>query len=248
MTTIITSGLAAGLPFLATAVADASDQGTSTTVVSSQVHLGPRAVSAQLRQGAHDASSSAESAVAAAAAIDERDRAEGDGATCAANITGATARVATISFDGGAITGTSSDDLAEFATRFNEIRVENCLDPVPVENFRYGACMEQRLVWMAEDPSTDPASAWGHEGSVRSDGVPSVGCDGNLAGGSDNTGVTVAQKWWDSPAHRASLYRPDIAEVDDDVCVVFAMTHGGIPNEPASFARAAARWTHCSEL
>jgi predicted dehydrogenase len=44
--------------------------------------------------------------------------------------------------------------------------------------------MEQRLSWMAEDPSTDPARAWGHFG-------------------------------------------------------YFAMTHGGIPNEPYSFTRPA---------
>jgi hypothetical protein len=82
-------------------------------------------------------------------------------------------------------------------------------------------------------------------GSVRSDGVPSVGCDGNLAGGSGNTGATVAQKWWDSLAHRASLYRPTVTGSTAGVCIYFAMTHGGIPNEPASFTRAAARWGGC---
>ncbi len=145
----------------------------------------------------------------------------------------------------GAITGTTNADLAEFAQRFNDIRVENCLDPVPFANFRYDECMETRLIWMAEDPSTDPASAWGHEGSFRSDGVPSIGCDGNLAGGSDNTGATVAQKWWDSPSHRASLYRPDIPSDVENACVIFAMTHGGVPNEPSTFVRAAARWISC---
>jgi hypothetical protein len=98
---------------------------------------------------------------------------------------------------------------------------------------------------MAEDPSTDPASAWGHMGSVRSDGVPSVGCDGNLAGGSGNTGATVAQKWWNSSAHRASLYRPSVSGPVGGVCIYFAMSHGGIPNEPYSFTRAAARWGGC---
>jgi hypothetical protein len=105
--------------------------------------------------------------------------------------------------------------------------------------------MEQRLFWMAEDPSEDPMSAWGHIGSVRSDGVPSVGCDGNLAGGSGNTGATVAQKWWDSSSHRASLYKPTVTGSTGGVCILFAMTHGGVPNEPSSFVRAAARWTNC---
>jgi hypothetical protein len=112
-------------------------------------------------------------------------------------------------------------------------------------NIRYDSCMETRLFWIAEDPSTDPNSAWGHMGSVRSDGVPSVGCDGNLAGGSGNTGATVAQKWWDSLTHRASLYRPSYTGSTAQVCIAFAMVHGGIPNEPYGFARAAARWISC---
>jgi hypothetical protein len=114
-----------------------------------------------------------------------------------------------------------------------------------MSNFRYDSCMEDRLFWMAEDPSTDPASAWGHMGSVRSDGVPSYGCDGNLAGGSGNSGATVAQKWWNSTAHRNSLYRPTVTGPVGGVCIYFAMTHGGVPNEPYSFTRAAARWGGC---
>lgn len=165
--------------------------------------------------------------------------------TCPAALSGTTGTAPSVSLSAGAIVGTSTEDLALFARAFNAIRVEHCLDPVPLQNFAYDACMEQRLVWMAEDPSSDPASAWGHEGSVRSDGVPSVGCDGNLAGGSDNTGETVAQKWWDSPAHRASLFRPDIPTGTAGVCIDFAMTHGGIPNEPLDFTRAAARWRDC---
>ena len=98
---------------------------------------------------------------------------------------------------------------------------------------------------MAEDPSTDPMSAWGHIGSVRSDGVPSVGCDGNLAGGSGNTGTTVADKWWGSSGHRASLYKPSNTGSMAGTCILFAMTHGGVPNEPYSFTRAAARWVSC---
>jgi len=105
--------------------------------------------------------------------------------------------------------------------------------------------MEQRLFWMAEDPSTDPSSAWGHIGSQRSDGVPSRGCDGNLAGGSGNSGSTVATKWWNSLEHRLSLYRPSYAGSTGGVCINFAMSHGGIPNEPSSFTRAAARWVSC---
>ena len=143
------------------------------------------------------------------------------------------------------VAGTTSGDLQSFASRYNEIRVANCLPPVPFANIRYDSCMEDRLFWMAEDPSEDPMSAWGHIGSVRSDGVPSVGCDGNLAGGSNNTGVTVAQKWWDSSGHRTSLYKPSFTGSTSGVCILFAMTHGGVPNEPYSFTRAAARWTTC---
>lgn len=140
------------------------------------------------------------------------------------------------------VAGTTSDDLASFAYQYNAIRVANCLDPVPFGNFYYDSCMEARLFWMAESPSPDPTDAWGHMGSVRSDGVPSVGCDGNLAGGSGNSGATVAQKWWESSGHRASLYRPGSGV--GGVCIAFAMTHGGI-DEPYSFTRAAASWTGC---
>ncbi len=143
------------------------------------------------------------------------------------------------------VAGTSSADLQSFAQTFNAIRVANCLPPVPFGNIRYDSCMEDRLFWMAEDPSTDPMSAWGHIGSIRSDGLASVGCDGNLAGGSGNTGATVAEKWWDSTSHRASLYKPTNTGSTAGVCILFSMTHGGVPNEPASFTRAAARWVNC---
>ncbi|MDO8337586.1 MAG: hypothetical protein Q7T15_04960, partial [Microcella sp.] len=145
----------------------------------------------------------------------------------------------------GGVAGTTSADLAQFAQRYNEIRVANCLPPIPMANIRFDSCMEDRLFWMAEDPSTDPMSAWGHIGSKRSDGVPSVGCDGNLAGGSNNSGATVAQKWWDSSGHRTSLYKPTYTGSTGGVCILFAMTHGGVPNEPYSFTRAAARWVTC---
>lgn len=145
----------------------------------------------------------------------------------------------------GGVGGTTTSDIQSFSAKYNAIRIANCLQPIPAANFRYDACMEQRLFWIAEDPSTDPSSAWGHIGSVRSDGVPSVGCDGNLAGGSGNTGATVAQKWWDSLPHRASLYRPTVTGSTAGVCIYFAMTHGGIPNDPSSFTRAAARWGGC---
>jgi hypothetical protein len=29
------------------------------------------------------------------------------------------------------------------------------------------------------------------------------------------------------------------------VCIAFAMSHGGIPNEPYEFTRAEARWVSC---
>lgn len=138
------------------------------------------------------------------------------------------------------VNGTTSDDLASFAARYNSIREANCLEPISY--FFYDSCMEARLFWMAESPSPDPMDAWGHMGSTRIDGVPSVGCDGNLAGGSGNTGSTVASKWWESSSHRASLYRPSSSV--GGACIAFAMTHGGI-DEPYSFTRAAARWTSC---
>jgi hypothetical protein len=141
----------------------------------------------------------------------------------------------------GGVGGTTSDDLASFAAEYNSIRASNCLPPV--NYFYYDSCMEARLFWMAEDPSEDPSSAWGHAGSVRSDGVPDPGCDGNLAGGYGNSGATVADKWWYSPAHQASLYRPGSGT--GGVCIAFAMSHGGIPNEPYEFTRAEARWVSC---
>lgn len=169
---------------------------------------------------------------------------EAQGSSCPTNVGGSPGGAPGITSAGG-VAGTTSADLASFASKFNAIRVANCLKPIPMANFRYDPCMEQRLFWMAEDPSTDPASAWGHIGSQRSDGVPSVGCDGNLAGGSGNTGATVASKWWESAGHRASLYRPSYTGGTGGVCILFAMTHGGVPNEPYSFTRAAARWSGC---
>ena len=145
----------------------------------------------------------------------------------------------------GMITGTTTSDIQSFSSTMNLIRAQNCLQAIPSSNFRYDPCMEQRLFWMAEDPSLDPSSAWGHIGSVRSDGVPSRGCDGNLAGGSGNSGATVATKWWNSIEHRLSLYRPSYTGSTAGVCIYFAMSHGGIPNEPSSFTRAAARWGSC---
>lgn len=145
----------------------------------------------------------------------------------------------------GGVAGTTSADLASFAQTYNAIRVANCLDPVPMSNFRYDACMEARLFWIAEDPSPDVNSAWGHNGTPRSDGSPAVGCDGNLAGGSGNTGATVAQKWWNSSSHQKSLYRPTYTGSMSGVVICFAMVHGGLPSDGYGFTRAAARWGGC---
>ena len=169
---------------------------------------------------------------------------EAAGGTCPSAIGGSTGGAPGATSAGG-VSGTTSADLASFAANFNAIRVANCLQPVPYSNIRYDSCMEARLFWMAEDPSEDPASAWGHMGSVRSDGVPSRGCDGNLAGGSGNSGATVATKWWNSLSHRASLYKPTFSGNTAGVCIYFAMTHGGLPNEDYSFTRAAAKWGGC---
>lgn len=143
------------------------------------------------------------------------------------------------------ILGTGSEDLQGFATKYNDIRIANCLSTVPTANFRLGACIEERLIWIAEDPSEDPLSAWGHDGTERSDGEPPVGCDANLAGGPTTTGTVAAEKWWISEPHRVSLYRPEYGGPVDNVCVDFAMTHGGLPDESASFARAGAVWGDC---
>ncbi|MBX9472639.1 hypothetical protein [Microcella sp.] len=163
---------------------------------------------------------------------------------CATAITGTTPGAPSRTSPLG-VAGTTSADLQLFAVTYNAIRVANCLAPVPFANIRYDSCMEDRLFWMAEDPSPDPMSAWGHIGSQRSDGLPSVGCDGNLAGGLSNDGAIVAQKWWDSTGHRTSLYKPTFAGSTARVCIMFAMTHGGVPDEPYSFTRSAARWVDC---
>ena len=152
--------------------------------------------------------------------------------------------------DPSGIPGTTSADLASFAAEYNSVRVANCLTPIPFANIRYSTCLQQRMWWMADDPSTDPNSAWGHTGTaVRSDGVPIVGCDGDLAGGSGYTGASVALAWWNSPDHRASLYQPSYAGSVAGVCIAFAISHGGVnvpaPNEPYSFTRAAAYWYSC---
>ena len=55
----------------------------------------------------------------------------------------------------------------------------------------------------------------------------------------------MAQKWWDSTGHRTSLYKPTVTGSTANVCILFAMTHGGVPDEPYSFTRSAARWAEC---
>lgn len=166
------------------------------------------------------------------------------GLSCPGNVGGSTPGAPGITSAGG-VGGTTSADLQSFATTYNAIRVANCLEPVPMSNFRYDPCMEQRLFWIAEDPSPDPSSAWGHSGTPRSDGLPAVGCDGNLAGGSGNSGATVANKWWNSASHQKSLYRPSYTGSMSGVVICFAMVHGGLPNDGYGFARAAARWGGC---
>jgi hypothetical protein len=139
----------------------------------------------------------------------------------------------------GGVKGTTSTDVASFAHTYNRILIDNCLGFIPPANFHYDQCLQDRLFWIAEDPSKDPASAWGH-GAPRSDGARMVGCDGNLAGGNGYTGKTAADRWWTSPAHRQSLFRPGSTANHSSICIGFAMTHGGVPDEPRSFARASA--------
>jgi len=163
---------------------------------------------------------------------------------CGGTATGTVAPVTQREMPSG-ILGTSTEDLQGFADEYNEIRLANCLATVHTTNFRLGECIEQRLIWIAEDPSEDPLSAWGHDGTERSDGKPAVGCDANLAGGLSTTGAVAAQKWWFSEAHRESLYRPDYGGPLEGVCIDFAMAHGGIPHAPANFTRAGAFWSDC---
>ena len=178
------------------------------------------------------------------------------GQSCPGNVGGSTGGAPGAVSPGG-VQGTTSGDIASFASNYNAIRVANCLKPVPLANFRYDSCMETRLAWMAEDPHAAPGNTWGHagvhsiepdaNGNYYSDIVPSRGCDGNLAGGSGMSAAGAAQRWWDSTAHRNSLYRPTNTGSTAGVCIYFAMTHGDGNNggEPTSFGRTAARWSSC---
>ena len=178
------------------------------------------------------------------------------GQSCPGNVGGSPGGAPGVTSSGG-VQGTTSADLASFANNYNAYRVANCLKPVPFGNFRYDSCMETRLFWMAEDPYSDPANTWGHlgvhsinpdeNGVYYSDAVPSRGCDGNLAGGDGMSGAGAAQRWWDSTAHRNSLYRPTNTASTAGVCIYFAMTHGGIGAESGryGYTRAAARWSSC---
>ena len=178
------------------------------------------------------------------------------GLSCPGPVGGGTGSAPGTTSSGG-VGGTTSADLASFASNYNAIRVANCLNPVPMGNFRYDSCMESRLFWMAQDPHYNPGNTWGHTG-VRSilpdesgifysDAVPSVGCDGNLAGGSGMSGAGAASRWWESTSHRNSLYKPSNNGSTGGVCIYFAMSHGGIGLESGvySYTRAAARWSGC---
>jgi hypothetical protein len=165
--------------------------------------------------------------------------------SCPANVTGSNP-TAPGDVSKGGVQGTTSADITSFALEMNSIRVSHCMKPIPLANFRFSSCLEQRMFWMAEDPSTDPSSAWGHTGvAKRSDGVPIVGCDGDSAGGMNDTGAVDAQSWWTSIDHRDSLYQPAYSGSTSNVCIAFGMAHGGIPNDPAAFTRAAAYWESC---
>ena len=80
---------------------------------------------------------------------------------------------------------------------------------------------------------------------MRIDGVPSPGCDGNLAGGYGNTGATVAPKWWNSSGHRDSLYRPGYTGGTGGVVHPLRDDPRRRADEPYDFTRAAARWSGC---
>jgi hypothetical protein len=173
---------------------------------------------------------------------------------CAIMPSGSVATVSAPDGDGN-VTGTMTADLQSFANQYNSIRVANCLVPIAYTNFHYSACLQARVEWMADDPSENPANTWGHTGTpslapnpvtgiLYTTSNPIVGCDGDLAGGNGYTGATAAQAWWDSPDHRVSLYQPS-GIVTPTVCIYFAISHGGVPDEPSSFARVAAYWDKC---
>jgi hypothetical protein len=184
-------------------------------------------------------------AAVAAAPAARRAQLAAVGQSCPANVGGSTGGANGATVD-GVIGTTTAADLSGFAGQMNAIRVANCLPPIPLANYRYNSCLEARLIWIAADPSPDVNSAWGHKGTVRSDNAPEpADCDGNLAGGAGNTGAVVAQKWWDSLDHRDSLYRPTYVGSTANVCIQFAMVHGGLPNDGYSFTRAAAIWVSC---
>jgi hypothetical protein len=199
-----------------------------------------RYAKAKVAQAKCVAAENAKAAAAKRAAAAKKAAAAAAAAKCPTAITG-TFNPAPGDISPLGVAGTTTADLVQFATAYNAIRVAHCLAPIRTQNFKFKACAEARLFWMAEDPSTNPASAWGHTGSIkRSDGKPIVGCDGDIAGGMGDTGATVAQKWWDSIDHRDSLYQPDETSPVAKRCIYFAITHGGVPNEPVSFARAMA--------
>src|SRR5690606_10463857 len=99
---------------------------------------------------------------AASGTAGRRAAAAAAGISCPGPVWGSTGGAPGVSAGGGMITGTTSGDLSSFARQYDAIRVANCLQPVPMKNIRYDSCLEARLIWMAEDPSTDPSSAWGH--------------------------------------------------------------------------------------
>jgi hypothetical protein len=165
--------------------------------------------------------------------------------SCPSAIGGSPSTVPGNIVSGEGLQGTTNQDLASFALQYNATRVANCLPPIELSHIRYNSCLQARMFWIAEDPSTNPASAWGH-GVPRSDGKPIVGCDGDIAGGMGDTGATAADKWWESPDHRASLYQPQWGDESyANVCIGFAISHGGIPNDPAAFSRESAVWETC---
>jgi hypothetical protein len=165
--------------------------------------------------------------------------------SCPADVTGDPSTVpGTIAEDG--LQGTTNQDLANFALEYNANRIANCLPPIALANIRFDKCLSDRMFWIAEDPSTNPSSAWGHD-LPRSDGAKMRGCDGDIAGGLGDTGTTAADKWWQSTDHRASLYQPKWGNDSySNVCIGFAIVHGGLPLGTDSMSRESARWEDCS--
>jgi len=57
--------------------------------------------------------------------------------------------------------------------------------------------------------------------------------------------MKTGQNTWFRDFHARTILAPPDTGHDWKALSYFAVTHGGVPDEPAAFARAAARWGSC---